>query len=227
VPGLIIAGVRWNEVHTDYLLGEGLVQLNADRRVFVRPHDPTRPGDFFAMAVLVDDTFICSTTPEYMAGVQVRWVKRFRESSVQEGGVTMFGGVAYRNPRPGALELSCPRICHELREQLAPFPLPPYVRCNSPMAAGALSDFRTLVGPDNPLMGPAYQKAGRSLLGRGGWLALTLRFDAYPAFTFLASQIARNLTAIVWSAILRWSTTWPAPRTSCSPTSGKTSRARP
>jgi hypothetical protein len=106
VPGLIIVGVRWNEVYTSYLLGEGLAQLNSDRRVFVRPHDPACPRDFFAMAVLVDDTFICSTMNEYMAEVQARWVKRFGDSSVEEGGVTMFGGVAYRNPCPGVMELA-------------------------------------------------------------------------------------------------------------------------
>jgi hypothetical protein len=70
VPGLIIAGVRWNEVYTSYLLGEGLMQLNSDRRGLVRPHDPTRPGDFFAMAVLVDDTPICSTIPGYVRATQ-------------------------------------------------------------------------------------------------------------------------------------------------------------
>jgi hypothetical protein len=72
------------------------------------------------------------------------------------------------------------------------------------MAAGALSVFRTPISPESPLMGPKYEEVGRSLLGRGGWLALTLRVDAYPAFTFLASQIAKNLTAVVWLAILRW-----------------------
>jgi hypothetical protein len=64
-----------------------------------------------------------------------------------------------------------------------------------------LSQFRTPVSPESP---GEYKKADRSLLGRGDWLKLTLRLDAHPAFTFLASQIANNLTAIVWSAILRW-----------------------
>ncbi len=31
-----------------------------------------------------------------------------------------------------------------------------------------------------------------------------MRFDAYPPFVFLASQIANNLTLIVWGILLRW-----------------------
>ncbi len=69
VPGLIIAGLRWEKIHTAYLLGEGIVQSLADRRFFALPFNPERPDNFFFMEVLVDDTFVCTAMPTNSGGL--------------------------------------------------------------------------------------------------------------------------------------------------------------
>ena len=69
VPGLIISGVRWDFEYTGHLKGEGLVQLSADRRVFIMPHDAAHPLSWIVFAVLVDDTFVAGSDEAKVAGI--------------------------------------------------------------------------------------------------------------------------------------------------------------
>jgi hypothetical protein len=138
-----------------------------------------------ALAVLVDDTFVLSVNESVKQRVKTLWEARFGKSSVPDGRTTEFGGLSIARPVPGVAEISCRRLCLDLADRLTPFPLPSHARCETPMAADALTLLRTPVSVANPLMGPAHTEAARALLGVGGWLAIQYRFDAHPSFVIL------------------------------------------
>jgi len=71
------------------------------------------------------------------------------------------------------------------------------------MAASGLKDIMEAPSPKNPLLPEMHSKA-RSIMGLGGWIACTLRADAFFAFTALATQLAKNFTLGVWRAVLQW-----------------------
>jgi hypothetical protein len=73
------------------------------------------------------------------------------------------------------------------------------MRCETPMASDALTLLRTPVSVDNPLMGPTFAEAARSLLGMGEWLVIQYRFDGHPAFVIIAGRVG-FLTRIVLEA---------------------------
>jgi hypothetical protein len=149
-----------------FLISIGFTQSCVDRILFFLAATAEIPDGMMALAILVDDTFVFSVNESVKQRAKTLWEARFGKSSVPDGRTTEFGGLYIVRPVPGVAEISCRRLCLDFADRLTPFPLPSHARCETSMAADALTLLRTPVSIANPLMGPAHTEAARALLGR-------------------------------------------------------------
>ena len=199
LPGLRNAGLEWQRVNDDFLLGLGFTQSIVDRRIFFRfgPNDTV-----FIICVYVDDYWtFCECDTEWDEFYTL-WSERFEPSESVVQAADDFCGVTYTLEPDGCLSARSMKLLLALKAMLNPFARPR--SCETPMDPLVVPALALPPSQDNPLLDAAHISAARSILGLGMYVVRGTRPDGLFAATALAPHIVVNLTQTVWSALLRW-----------------------
>jgi hypothetical protein len=198
LPGLRNAGLEWQRVNDDFLLGLGFTQSIVDRRIFFRPG---AAGTLFLICVYVDDYWtFCEDDSEWDV-FYAKWSERFEPSDSVVQAADDFCGVTYTMESDGCLSARSMKLLLALKSMLDPYARPR--SCETPMDPLMVPALALPPSDTNPLL-PDNVSAARSILGLGMYVVRGTRPDGLFAATALAPHIVVNLTQTVWSALLRW-----------------------
>jgi hypothetical protein len=198
LPGLRNAGLEWQRVNDEFLLGQGFSQSIVDRRVFYRLRDD---GKLFLICVYVDDYWtFCEDDAEWDV-FYAKWSERFEPSASVTQAADDFCGVTYTQEPDGCLGARSLKLLLALKTMLEPHERPrSYETPMDPLVVPALA---APPSDSNPLL-PDNISAARSILGLGMYVVRGTRPDGLFAGTALAPFVVVNLTRTVWMALLRW-----------------------
>jgi hypothetical protein len=198
LPGLRNAGLEWQRVNDEFLLGQGFSQSIVDRRVFYRLRDD---GKLFLICVYVDDYWtFCEDDAEWDV-FYAKWSERFEPSASVTQAADDFCGVTYTQEPDGCLGARSLKLLLALKTMLEPHERPRSYE--TPMDPLVLPALAAPPSDSNPLL-PDNISAARSILGLGMYVVRGTRPDGLFAGTALAPFVVVNLTRTVWMALLRW-----------------------
>ena len=203
IPGRRDSGVIWMHTLDAFLLRFGLRPCSFDPRCF---YMDTPSEGALILHCHVDDTRETYTGP-VIDRFRAEWAAEFNEELTPLGD-TDFTGLrhTYRvDPLTGTrcCDITCSAVIDSLAEILKAHPLPPGYSCAAPLGKDALAELQRAVVDMGPV-DPMRLKAARSILGTIGFIATTVRADAYFPFVALARYVnEQRLSPKAWTELLR------------------------